>query len=65
MSLVEVSVNGPCCSGCLACVEMVPEIFGFDDDAGVAVVLVNPCDEDAARRAASYCPDDCIDIEAQ
>jgi len=26
------------------------------------VVLKNPCEEDLARKAASYCPDDCIEI---
>jgi len=62
VSMVEVAVNRPCCSGCLACVEMVPEIFAYDEDAHVAVVLHNPCDAELARRAASYCPDDCIDI---
>lgn len=62
MSLVEVAVNRPCCSGCMACVELAPEIFGYDEAAHVAVVLTNPCEEAAARKAAAYCPDDCIEI---
>lgn len=62
MKMVEVAINRPCCSGCLACVELAPEIFEYDEAAHVAVVLMNPCEEDAARKAASYCPDDCIDI---
>lgn len=62
MKLVEVALNRPCCSGCLACVEMAPEIFGYDEAAHVAVVLKNPCEEDLAFKAASYCPDDCIEV---
>lgn len=60
--LVEVAVIGPCCSGCLACVEVAPEVFAFDDDNHVAVVLKNPCDAELARKAVGYCPDDCIEI---
>ena len=62
MNMVEVAVNRPCCSGCLACVELAPEIFAYDEASHVAVVLRNPCEEDLARKAASYCPDDCIEI---
>lgn len=62
MSWVEVAVNGPCCSGCMACVEIAPEIFGFDDLADIAVVLKNPCPEADALRAVAFCPDDCIDV---
>lgn len=64
MTLVEVAIIRPCCSGCLACVELAPEIFAYDEDAHVATVLQNPCAEDLARRAAAYCPDDCIEIIA-
>lgn len=62
MDMVEVAINGPCCSGCLACVELAPEIFAFDDAAGVAVILKTPGPEDVISKAAAYCPDDCIDI---
>ncbi|GAB1409994.1 hypothetical protein MASR1M90_11480 [Desulfovibrionales bacterium] len=62
MIMVEVAINQPCCSGCQACVEMAPEIFAFDAQAGVAVVLASPCPHETARTAAAYCPDDCIDI---
>lgn len=62
MNMVEVAINQPCCSGCQACVEMAPEIFAFDAQSGVAVVITSPCLEETAHKAAAYCPDDCIDI---
>lgn len=62
MNMVEVAVNRPCCSGCLACVELAPEIFAFDEAAHVAVVLKNPCEENLARKVEAYCPDDCIEV---
>ena len=60
--LVEVAVNRPCCYGCMACVEVAPEVFAFDESAQVAEVRANPCDAELARKAVAYCPDDCIDI---
>ena len=62
MRMVEVALNRPCCSGCLACVEMAPDIFAYDEGAHVAMVLKTPCEEDLARKAAAYCPDDCIEV---
>ena len=62
MRMVEVALNRPCCSGCLACVEMAPDIFAYDEGAHVAMVLKNPCEEDLARKAAAYCPDNCIEV---
>lgn len=62
MRMVEVALNRPCCSGCLACVEMAPDIFAYDEGSHVAMVLKNPCEEDLARKAAAYCPDDCIEV---
>lgn len=59
---VEAAVIGPCCSGCLACVETAPDVFAFDEDNNVAVVLKNPCDAESVRKAVAYCPDDCIEI---
>lgn len=60
---VEVAVNGPCCSGCGACVEIAPEIFALDA-GGTAKVICNRCSEDMACRAAQYCPEDCIEVMA-
>ncbi|MDY0275090.1 MAG: ferredoxin [Desulfomicrobium sp.] len=62
MKWVEVAINGPCCSGCMACVELAPEVFNFDEAADIAVVIKTPCPADIAHKVAAYCPDDCIDI---
>lgn len=62
MNMVEVALNQPCCSGCLACVELAPDFFAYDEAAHVAVILQNPCEEDLARKVVAYCPDDCIEI---
>lgn len=62
MTMVEIALNQPCCSGCQACVEMAPEIFEFDAAANVAVIVQNPCPEADALKAIAYCPDDCIEI---
>jgi ferredoxin len=62
MNMVEVALNQPCCSGCLACVELAPEIFAYDEVAQVAVILKNPCMENVVRKVAAYCPDNCIEI---
>ena len=65
MNLVEVAVDQASCTGCLACVELAPGVFGFDQMAQVAVVLTSPCPADIAHLAASYCPVDCIEVIGQ
>ncbi len=52
------------CIGCQSCVEICPEVFGFNDDEEKAYV-VNPDggDEDCAEEAAAACPADCIEID--
>ncbi len=62
--LVAVSIDAVCCSGCEACVELVPEVFGFDPVAGVAVIKTSACILAQAEEAAAYCPEDCIEWEA-
>jgi len=57
------SVNPVCCNGCGACVEMEPELFGFDESGEKAVMLREAGPEEAVRRAMTYCPHDCIEIE--
>ena len=42
MNMVEVALNGPCCSGCLALRGAGAwRIFAYDEDAHVAVILKN------------------------
>ena len=49
------------CIGCENCVELCPDIFEFDDEAGVAVV-VRPegGDENCIQEAIDNCPAECI-----
>lgn len=62
-TLVAVSIDPVCCSGCEACVELVPEVFGFDRTANIAVIKTPACILAQAEEAARYCPDDCIEWE--
>ncbi len=59
--LVDVAVNGPCCSGCGACAEVAPELFALDD-FGTAYPVRNPCPEELACQAARICPVSCIEV---
>jgi ferredoxin len=62
-TLVTVSIETVLCRGCEACVELAPEVFGFDPHAEVATVKSPTCTQAQAREAAVYCPEDCIEWE--
>jgi len=50
--------------GCEACVELCPEIFGFDIDETKAYVLMEEDgDEDCIEEAIGSCPAGCISYE--
>lgn len=52
------------CLGCEACVELCPDIFGFDDDAEKAIVIMpEGGDENCIDEAMDSCPADCISYE--
>lgn len=52
------------CMGCEACVEIVPDVFGFDDDSGKAfVTMPEGGDEGLIEDAMDACPADCITWE--
>ncbi|MGE4560230.1 MAG: ferredoxin [Desulfobulbus sp.] len=61
----QVAINQEECMGCEACVEVCPEIFGFDIDEGKAYVLINDeeGDEDCVEEAMGSCPAGCIFYE--
>lgn len=49
------------CDGCESCVELCPEVFGFDEDKEVAYVIKpegGPADE--IEEAIDSCPSECI-----
>ena len=50
------------CSGCQACMEMCPEVFGWDDDLD-RPVLKTPCGpREQVIQVAAFCPKDCIRV---
>ena len=59
----HVTIDTEECISCQNCVEICPEVFGFDDDTEKAFVI-NPDggEVDCAEEAAASCPAECIDI---
>lgn len=52
------------CTGCEACVEGCPEVFGFNDDEEKAYVLDGAdADADCVDEAIASCPAECIEKE--
>lgn len=50
--------------GCEACVELCPEIFGFDiDETKAYVIMEEGGDEDCIEEAMGSCPAGCISYE--
>ncbi|MDR9502151.1 MAG: ferredoxin [Desulfurivibrionaceae bacterium] len=60
----QVVIDTDACIGCQSCVEICPELFGFDDSEEKAFVI-NPDGGEAtcAEEAAESCPVECIHIE--
>ncbi len=48
------------CDGCETCVELCPEVFEFDEDAGVARVINPEADDECIEEAIDSCPAECI-----
>ncbi|MBN2569889.1 MAG: ferredoxin [Deltaproteobacteria bacterium] len=52
------------CIGCKSCVELCPDVFGFDDDAGKAfVIMPEGGPEQCIDDAIETCPSGCIHWE--
>ncbi len=52
------------CVGCETCVELCPDIFGFnEDDEKAYVKLAEGGDEDCIEEAMGSCPAECISYE--
>lgn len=52
------------CIGCEACVELCPEVFGFDDDEEKAFVIEGKeGGADCVDEAIASCPAECIEME--
>jgi len=57
----QVTIDHEECLGCEACVELCPEIFGFDSKQGKAYVLMEEGGEEACiEEAVASCPAACI-----
>lgn len=49
------------CIGCESCVELCPEVFGFDEKAEKAVVILpEGGPKDCIEEAMATCPVECI-----
>ena len=60
----KITIDKDECIGCQSCVEICPDVFGFDDDEEKAYVLEDFDDSaDCAEEAQASCPADCIDID--
>ena len=60
----QVEIDADECIGCETCVELCPDIFAFDEDAGKAVVTkAEGGDEDCIEEAIASCPGECISYE--
>ncbi len=60
----QVSIDHEECLGCEACVELCPEIFGFDiDETKAYVLMAEDGDEDCIEEAMASCPAACISYE--
>ena len=52
------------CTLCMGCVEVCPQVFQFNENAGyIHVVDLDAYPVDLVDEAIKYCPEDCIDWE--
>jgi ferredoxin len=52
------------CTGCQTCVELCPDVFGFDEGTDKAkVILAEGGPEDCIQEAIDSCPVECIHWE--
>lgn len=63
-SQVEYCVNATECCGCQACIELCPELFGWDEINEQVIVKRECASPDEVAQAMAYCPNDCIEALA-
>lgn len=60
----RIFINKEECVGCRSCVEICPEVFGFDEDEETAeVILPEGGPEDLLEECIETCPVECIHWE--
>lgn len=59
--MAEVSIDREECIGCESCVEICPEVFGFDESEEKSYVIdSSAASEDKIQEAMDSCPVECI-----
>ena len=59
--MAEVIIDHEECIGCESCVEICPEVFGFDESEEKAYVIdSSAASEDKIQEAIDSCPVECI-----
>jgi ferredoxin len=60
----KVVIDSEECIGCESCVELCPDVFGFDKEAEKANVIIEEgADEVCIQEAIDTCPVECIHWE--
>ncbi|WP_147821126.1 ferredoxin [Salidesulfovibrio onnuriiensis] len=63
--LREVSLEPMACNGCRGCIELNPDIFGWDDLSDRPFLITDKADEEDIRDAMTCCPGDCISLQSE
>ncbi|GAB7023016.1 4Fe-4S domain-containing protein [Salidesulfovibrio brasiliensis] len=56
----EVGLDLSGCNGCYGCVDLNPEVFGWDDGTEKPFLVKPEATEEEIAEAAMCCPGDCI-----
>ncbi|MCR5346491.1 MAG: ferredoxin [Fretibacterium sp.] len=60
---MKVSLDQTACIGCGLCVQISPEYFSLNEEAGTAQVQRTEVEDDSVREAQASCPVSCIHLE--
>lgn len=61
-----ITIDEESCMGCEACVEVCPDVFGFNEDEEKAYVIdPNAGTDEDIQEAAETCPSESITVELE